>query len=163
MPEAELAKAADARGQARPHVQSPWALWTKLQNFGRKFEQVDDKDLAPAQVDAALPPETPASQPSVPSTSFPPSSLPSFFRARWPSLWARLSSWVRPLADIYFVVALCVLYATPTPRPDSPQAWRVVKAQMLSVGQRRLQLAFTPMGFANQGRAPPRGPCGGGN
>ena len=129
MPEAELAKAADARGQARPHVQSPWALWTKLQNFGRKFEQVDDKDLAPAQVDAVLPPETPASQPSVPSSSLPASSLPSFFRARWPSLWARLSSWVRPLADIYFVVALCVLYATPTPRPDSPQAWRVVKAQ----------------------------------
>ena len=71
MPEAELATPADARGQARPHVQSPWALWTKLQKFGRKFEQVDDKDLAPAQVDAVLPP---ASQPSVPSSSLPASS-----------------------------------------------------------------------------------------
>ena len=111
MPEAELATAADACGQARPNVPTTkWAFWTKLRS---KFEQVDDKDLAPAQVNSVLPP----------------SSLPSFFRARWPSLWARLSSWVRPLADIYFVVALCVLYATPTPRPDSPQAWRVVKAQ----------------------------------
>ena len=54
--------------------------------------------------------------------------IPSSYKARWPSLWCRVVRWMRVFADLYFFVALIVIYATPKPAPDSPQVWRMVKA-----------------------------------
>ena len=53
--------------------------------------------------------------------------LPSSYRAPWPSLWARVARWCRPLWDIYFVVALFILYGTPKAEQDDTQAWRIAK------------------------------------
>lgn len=117
-------------------VAGPWSMWARLQTIGQRAAASGAEEHgggdAPNAVGAQR--EMAASRSAarkggadtVGSCSAA-MSLPSSYRARWPSLWARVAACMRPLWDIYFVVALFVLYATPVPADDSPQAWRLVK------------------------------------
>ena len=53
--------------------------------------------------------------------------IPRIFRATWPSSLSRLMSYLRPLADVYVIVAMTVLYGTAPSDDDDSGLWRFAK------------------------------------
>jgi pimeloyl-ACP methyl ester carboxylesterase len=109
----------------------PWSIWARMQTIGQRLS--GGRDDAPATdkigtsrngCRAALRAAATGDGRDAPADAI----VPRSYRARWPSLWACVARWCRPLWDVWFVVALFVLYATPSAGPDSPEPWRVVKA-----------------------------------
>ena len=110
----------------------PWSIWAKIQKIGQRQnaagEQAQGPTIGPGTnvVKREMAESRSSARLAVASNSAP-ESFPSSYKARWPSVWARVACFMRPVWDAYFVLAVIVLYATPKPNPDSPQAWRVVK------------------------------------
>ena len=113
-------------GQGAPRRRAwPWSVWARMQTIGQR--RPGGRGDAPAtraasRAAAGSGRDAPAA-PAAPAAG----SLPASYQARWPSLWARVARWCRPMWDIWFVVALFLLYATPPAGPQSPRPWRLAK------------------------------------
>ena len=126
------ASEAGAKADALPVAASwPWSMWARMRKVGGEREAQFSDIADPGQHGLHHEMSGPSSRASARAGDLQggnrcsaASALPGSYRACWPSLWSRVARCMRPLWDIYFVVALVVLYAMPEPvNPPAPPAW----------------------------------------